>query len=558
MLILTILHGPDKGKRFELPAHEPQQIGRSSESLPLTDHTISRRHAELTPDDGHWYINDLHSANGTFVNGRQVSKRTLLKPGDQIRTGNTLFLFGEEAETAMRRRVRVAPDGEIDSVVEHTALANDESMIMAVSEPSQAAVTQLRIIYELTALIASIADRRELLERIMDLIFEHFEADRGFMLLQESPDAKPVPAVVRHRLIPEAAEDMRITAPRTIVQHVIHKGEGVLSSNAMTDQRFAGGDSVQQIGVRSALCVPMKFKDQIFGVIYLDCQIANYTFTPDQLKLATAIGVHTGLALANARLYAEQLKAERLAAVGQTVASLSHSIKNILQGLRGGADLVEMGFRKNNESAVRNGWSIVQRNLDRIYELTMNMLAYSKQRKPELEMANLRQILKDVAGLVQQQYDAKEVALICDAEADMPPVPLDAGGIYQAVLNLLNNALDAVPEKTGVVSLRCEYDPQRQVARIRVIDNGTGIAPANRKRLFQPFYSTKGQRGTGLGLVVTRKVVQEHGGSIHIESRPGEGTSFTITLPTHVKGMNNPADTDGPAGGEQVNLGASI
>lgn len=544
MLILTVVHGPDKGKRFELPAHEPQQIGRSAESLPLTDQTISRRHAELTPDDGNWLILDLHSANGTFVNGRRVTERTLLRVGDQIRAGNTLFLFGEDEETAMRRRVRVAPDNEIDAVVEHTAAANDESMILAVSEPSEAAMKQLRIIYELTTLVASIADRQQLLERIMDLIFEHFQADRGFMLLQESPQEKPIPAVLRHRLIPKAAEEARITAPRTIVQHVVEHGEGVLSSNAMTDQRFSGGDSVQQIGVRSALCVPMKFKDRIYGVIYLDCQIANYTFTADQLKLLTAIGVHTGLALANARLYAEQLKAERLAAVGQTVASLSHSIKNILQGLRGGADLVEMGFRKNNDTVIRNGWSIVQRNLDRIYELSMNMLAYSKQRKPELEMAQIRHVLDEVVSLVQKQFDRRQVALICDYESDLPPVPIDAGGVHQAVLNLLNNALDAVEDKTGVVSLRCEYDDHAQAVRIAVIDNGKGISPENRKRLFQPFYSTKGQRGTGLGLVVTRKVVAEHHGKVEVDTRPGEGTTFTLTLPTHADGIANPADTD--------------
>ena len=93
MRILTVLKGPDKGRQHELPDGEPQQIGRSSESLPLADQTISRRHAELTPDDGHWHINDLKSANGTFVNGVRVTERRLLQPGDQIRCGNTLFLF---------------------------------------------------------------------------------------------------------------------------------------------------------------------------------------------------------------------------------------------------------------------------------------------------------------------------------------------------------------------------------------------------------------------------------------------------------------------------------
>ena len=97
MLILTVIQGPDKGRRFELPDNEPQMIGRSSESLPLTDRSISRRHAELTPDDGSWFINDLHSANGSFVNGVRVNGRRLLQQGDQIRIGTTLFLYGREA-----------------------------------------------------------------------------------------------------------------------------------------------------------------------------------------------------------------------------------------------------------------------------------------------------------------------------------------------------------------------------------------------------------------------------------------------------------------------------
>src|SRR5256885_2190304 len=96
VLILTVMQGPDKGRKFELPDHEPQLIGRSSEALPLTDNTVSRRHAELTPDDppGVWWIRDLQSQNGTYIKGLRIAGRTKLKPGDQIRTGATVFVFG--------------------------------------------------------------------------------------------------------------------------------------------------------------------------------------------------------------------------------------------------------------------------------------------------------------------------------------------------------------------------------------------------------------------------------------------------------------------------------
>lgn len=549
MLILTVIQGPDKGRRFELPDDEPQIIGRSSEALPLLDQTISRRHAELTPDEGKWYINDQKSANGTFVNGHRVTRPRLLQPGDQVRTGLTLFVYGSNAIPARKTdSIRLFRPNEMDANVESTA-SSDESMIMAVAEPSEAALVQLKVIYEMTQLIGSVVEEEDLLKGIMDLIFDYFQADRGFILLDDKVSRHPVPAVVRHRDVTKDQDPESIPVSRTIVQHVMDKGEGVLASNAMTDSRFASGDSVQGLGIHSALCVPIKYKDRMFGVIHIDSQIANYTFTDDQLRLLTAIGVHTGLAMANAELYADRLRQERLAAVGQTVASLSHSIKNILQGMRGGADVVELGFRKNNMKVVGGGWKIVSRNLERIYELTMNMLAYSKQRKPELEMTNLTPLMDEIVALVQGQFDNRKVALITDFASDMPPVPIDINGIHQAVLNLLNNALDAVNDDIGAVVLHTSYDDHLSKVRIAVTDNGEGIDEERIKRLFQPFNSTKGLKGTGLGLVVTRKIVQEHGGSVEVESKPDDGSTFTILLPCTVDEIPSLADTQGPSVG---------
>ena len=548
MLVLTVLQGPDKGRRFELPANEPQMIGRSSESLPLKDQTISRRHAELTPDDGRWFLRDLKSSNGTFVNGVRVTDRRELKPGDQVRTGTTLLLFGDERDPS-KSTIRVARKGEIDINVESTVASSEESMIMAVPDPSQAAEFQLRVIYELTALIGSVTDEHELLENVMNVIFEYFQADRGFILLQDNPNDELDPVVVRERQegLNRTRKRGDITVSRTIVRYVLQKRVGVLSSNAMNDTRFARGDSVHDYGIRSAMCVPIRFRDKVYGVIQVDSKVANYTYTEDQLVLMTALGMQTGLALTNARLYAERLRDEKLAAVGQTVASLSHSIKNILQGMSGGGEVVDLGLRKNNMKVVRNGWDIVRRNLQRIYELAMNMLAYSKQRRPELEMTNLEQLFDEIVDLVQKQFDSKRVGLLADIAPDLPPVPLDPAGIHQAVLNLLTNALDAVEPETGVVTIRCEYDSNTERVQISVRDNGEGMRPGTMKRLFEPFHSTKGLRGTGLGLVVAKKVVEEHGGSISVDSSPGEGSTFTLSLPINVEAVPQSADTHGPS-----------
>jgi signal transduction histidine kinase len=157
-------------------------------------------------------------------------------------------------------------------------------------------------------------------------------------------------------------------------------------------------------------------------------------------------------------------------------------------------------------------------------------------------------VLGEAIELVQKRYDAKNVALLAALEESLPPAPADAAGIHQAVLNLLNNALEAVEEGNGAVTLSTEFDAEAARVRIVVADNGVGIDPERRKHLFEPFYSTKGQKGTGLGLAVTKKIVDEHAGTIRFESTQGQGTTFTIELPTTAEVVASPADTAGPAG----------
>jgi signal transduction histidine kinase len=551
VLTLTVIQGPDKGKTFALPLNEPQLIGRSSEALPTTDTTVSRRHAELTPDEGEWYIRDLESQNGTYVNGVRIPERTRLRLGDQIRTGSTLWMFGRREDDESRDVIRVVRPDQMDTQVERTLASNDDSVILAEPEPRTAAVHHLQVIYRLTALTAQTINREELLAGVMELVFNEFQPERGFILLNDDPagpvesSAKgkiattipqtPRPVVVKYRTAPKDKKDARIHVSKTILQHAMTGSEGVLSSNAMSDPRFAKGDSVQQFHIRSALCSPIEFGDRKFGAIYVDSSIANYTFTPEQLALLNAIARHTGLALANADSFAKRLQTERLAAIGETVASLSHSIKNILQGLRGGADVVDMGLRKEDLKIARGGWAILKRNIDRIMGLTLNMLAYSARRTLEYELIKVGPLLEDCAQLLHDQCVARGVALIIDADPEMPPVQLDQSLMHQALMNLMGNAVEAVDQQTGAVTVKASYMPgqgnSRAMVRIDVIDNGPGISADRHQSIFQPFQTSKGLRGTGLGLAVTKRIIEEHGGRIRLESAEGRGATFSVILP---------------------------
>ena len=566
MLTLLVLQGPDKGRRYELP-DTPALVGRESRSLPLSDNTVSRRHCELLPVEGEWVVRDLGSSNGTYVNGGRVLATAPLKIGDQIRVGRTLMVFGAQpgiTRTSSRNVSLEGAENGMDSAIMHTVQSSDDSLVLAVPEPAAAAMANLKILYQLSAAFGSSFDVDQVLEVVMDLVFEHVKADRGVILLLDPKTQELTAKVARTREEQDRNNDPNettsnrspdtIQASRTIVNHVLNTGEGVLSSNAMADKRFSKGKSVHNLGIRSALCVPIKARkltdkggDEVIGVIYIDSSVKNYTYAPDQLRLLTAIGLQAGLAIQNAKLYQAGLQAERLAAVGETTAALSHSIKNILQALRGGADVVEMGLRGNNVTQASKGWRIVDRNLDKIYNLTLNLLAYSRPREPKLEMVQPRGVINDCLELIAAGANEKGAMVVADVDENQPAIPMDPSGMHQVIMNLLSNALDAVEPRKGLINVACRYDAENRETILEVIDNGAGVEPSMMKHMFELFHSTKGNRGTGLGLAVAKKIVDEHEGSIAVRSAPGEGTTFTIHLPVVHANLTDPSQTHGPA-----------
>jgi signal transduction histidine kinase len=543
VLTLLVLQGPDKGRRFELP-DQTTLIGRESAQVLLTDETVSRRHCEIVPDRDRWVLRDLGSINGTYINGVRTSSRHELKLGDQIRAGRTLMVFGAQPGIS-RSFGEVSLSGleaGMDSSIMHTlAPTSDDSMVLAVPEPAAAAISNLKILYELGATLGSGFGAQQILEVVMDLVFEHVKAERGMILLLDVMTGDLNPVVVRTRLDksePAPAEEEKFHASSTIVNHVLSTGEGVLSSNAMTDKRFSKGKSVHNLGIRSALCVPIKAPkldektaEAVTGLIYIDSSVANYTYSPDQLRLLTAIGMQAGMAIQNQKLYRSAMDAERLAAIGETTAALSHSIKNILQALRGGADVVEMGLRSSNLPQATKGWAIVSRNLDRMFALTMNLLAYSRKRDAGADPIQAPAIIDECLELISSAANRKGVMVVADIDRQQPPVPVDPDGLHQVLMNLLGNALDAVEAPDGLIRVLSRFDPEHNEAVIEVVDNGVGIDPSLAPHLFELFHSTKGNRGTGLGLAVARKIVEEHKGTITVRSKPGRGATFSIRLP---------------------------
>jgi len=232
------------------------------------------------------------------------------------------------------------------------------------------------------------------------------------------------------------------------------------------------------------------------------------------------------------QLEKEKLEAERLGAVGQTVAGLAHTIKNLLMALEGGMYLLDSGLRKADVPRITEGWQILQRNLDKTTAMVRGFLSFAKGRLPEFRLTNPNDVARSVVELYHEAARQQGVELVLDGAADMAPAPLDPAGIESCLTNLVSNGIDAAMlrrEPGGKVTVRTR-DVLSDVI-YEVADNGCGMDPDLKERVFTTFFTTKGNKGTGLGLLTTRKIVQEHGGRIETESTVGQGSLFRIRLP---------------------------
>ena len=546
---LIVIKGADQGKQFELD-ESVLSIGRDSTSkLRLHDTEISRRHAEIqrTPDG--YRIVDVGSVNGTFVNDAQI-KEIALEPGDRIQVGQSLLVYSAgrrgvgPSDLADRINMIARQENELSSAIVRTVADTEGRRILSHPQEAgtpwlQGALVNLAVLYEAVHTTSHILDLDQLLEKIMDLIFKTIAADRGCIMLKHPESTLLEPKALRWRQSHPLDEKMTIS--RTIMDHVLKNRQGIIVSDAARDERFNSGQSIVRFGIREAICVPMKGRHETLGVLYLDTAIAPRDavdgplipsrFTEDHLKLAIAIAHQAALAVEDTRYHQAMVQAERLAAIGQAIAALSHHIKNILQGLKSGSEVLKLGLQDKDDAMLQQGWKIVEKNQGKIYDLVMDMLGYSKEREPALQSTDLNNIVRDVLELQNGRAKELNAALEPKLGATLPEVAIDPEGIHRALLNVVANALDAVEGRPAPKVLVTTALEGSEWIECMVSDNGLGIPAEKITDIFKPFVSSKGSRGTGLGLAVSRKILREHGGDIVVTSQVGKGSKFVLRIP---------------------------
>jgi signal transduction histidine kinase len=559
---LIVIKGADEGKQFELSA-EQLSVGRdASNRVRLHDTEVSRRHAEFVRSGDGYRILDIGSANGTFVNGRPV-RDVLLQPGDQVQVGQSILVYSAgraepapAGDLADRINLITRQDLDLPSAIVGAVAEAEGSRILARPERMEAAwlKANLGILYEAIQAASHILDLDQLLNRLLELIFRALDADRGCILLRRPSAGRPLVSGEPADEVPDPAEfepkavrwrdgqdrQEKIPVSRTLIEFVLRQRQGLLVSDAARDERFQSAQSIVRFGIREIICVPMRGRHDTLGLLYLDSRTPlrgqnappEGRFKNDHLSLAIALAHQAALAVEETRYYQALVQAEQLAAVGQTIAALSHHIKNILQGLRSGGEILKMGLSGKDQELLERGWRIIEKNQGKVYDLVMDMLSYSKEREPAVEDTDLNALAAEVHELLEPRARERGVTLTLRPDPALPNCSVDPEAIHRALLNIVGNALDAVEEaESPAVEVATRREPDGPWVGLVVTDNGSGIAPERLPDLFRPFVSTKGARGTGLGLAVSRKILREHGGDIVVQSEAGRGSAFVLRLP---------------------------
>ncbi|NJA05345.1 AAA family ATPase [Methylococcaceae bacterium WWC4] len=385
-----------------------------------------------------------------------------------------------------------------------------------------------------------------LMRKIMTVVLESSGAQHGYLLIRQQDEW--VVAAEQH--VGKKRAPRQEYAPlhkvrgicRAVVNYVTRTHEKVVLRDAGSEGEFQTAPEVVALGLRSVLCLPVVKQNELGAVLYLENRLADGVFTSEKIAMTELLTAQAAISLENARLVEQtrhayhqlqdnqdhMLQMEKLSALGTLVGGVAHEINNPLMGVM---NFVEYVAERCEDAKSREVLGQALQQIQRIKAIVSNMLIFLHNRSAQTGSCSLAEVLQQTLMLLEGELRKFAIAVHVDSPADLPPIACTAETLQQILVNLLINARDAL---AGSEHPRIDIQARsaEKMLELTITDNGSGIADEVQIRMFDPFFTTKppGQ-GTGLGLSVTRRLIQDIGGTISVESRSGEGCCMRLKFP---------------------------
>jgi signal transduction histidine kinase len=334
-------------------------------------------------------------------------------------------------------------------------------------------------------------------------------------------------------------------------EEALRQFERLQPSMVLTDIKMPGMDGIEllqkikQANPEAEVIMITGHGDMDLAVKSLKFDATDFITKPinvDVLEIAlrrAAERILTRQKLKDYTLNLERLVAEKselqshLSSLGLMLGSISHALKGLLTGLDAGVYMVDGGLAKGDTEQLKEGWDIVKQRVERIRKVVLDILFYSKKRELKRERMNAVALAEEVAAAVTGKLTETGIAFVKELDSDSGEFEVDPSYIQAALLNILENAVDACRAGETQRAPKVVFSLRRRKDRLEfdILDNGIGMDAATQEKLFTPFFSSKGDKGTGLGLFIANKIVEQHGGQITVSSAPGRGSLFRISLP---------------------------
>lgn len=411
-------------------------------------------------------------------------------------------------------------------------------------------------------ILSSEMNHDELLKKAMQIMLESGGAQRGSLIFKENQEwvikvrgSTYRDAIVTLTQTPVTDQNIASTA---IINYVIHTGSKIVLEDAYNEGTFTRDTYIQQKKIRSVICMPITHQNEIFCLLYLENNLANSAFPADRQELLHLLGTQASISLANSRLFEELegtvnqlatevekrrttqkqlLHAEKLSALGRLSASIAHEFGNPLMGVKYLLD--DFHKRKELNASDHQLVELGLEECDRMKSLIKNLQRLNKPSSGKKNRTDIHSLLENVLLFQKKHFSANQIQLNKKFDHTLPQVEVIVDQITQVLFNLTINAVDAMSMHGGILTI-CTRRHEDGIA-IDIQDTGAGIPYENQEHIFEPFFSSKKEEdGTGLGLSISYGIVRYHKGDLNFVSIPGQGTTFTFTLPGCV--LSEPSD----------------